>query len=679
MGIIFRALAQWTPGIALSVAAVCGMAQAQPAPSPARPAPAAPSPAGAAAAVPAVSQAKPGKLPLSAFIQQSYLHGALISPDGKRLLLSVAKDGDNTLAVVDSVGKKVEFTHRISGDQELNWFRFAGNDKFIFSVSATGGFEGEEIRFWRLLAADIATGQIHYIGRRSEGILGDDVLYVDPAGQYVVMSVQASVFDWPAVWRFPLDATAAKAAKLIQAQRTGVWNWFADDQGAVRMGLQSDGEKLNILYRKAPADSLKSIAILTKKEIEDQIWDVERIVSGSDEGYAFQKDAAGFNRLVKFNYSTRTAGDVVFAPANADVTDVGYDAGGKPVAAYYTDDHDRIEWLDPKMARVQRALERALPQSQVWIISRSQDDAKMIVWSGNENNPGAFFVFDNVAKKLDALHVAQQDLSLASLATPKAVDYKARDGVNIHAYLTLPPGRAAKGLPLVILPHGGPYGIRDKLDYSNEVQFLANRGYVVLQPNYRGSDGYGDSFYKLGDGQIGRAMQDDLDDGMDWLVKEGIVDAKRVCIVGSSYGGYAAVWGVIRNPDRYRCAASFAGVMNWKRQLKYQNNQESDGSERKGWSRKVRGGTDGNFDLAMISPAQQVARLTRPVLLVHGDKDTRVPFSQYKEMVELAGKANIPLETLVMPGEGHGFSRSADEEKWYASLETFLGKHNPAD
>jgi len=157
----------------------------------------------------------------------------------------------------------------------------------------------------------------------------------------------------------------------------------------------------------------------------------------------------------------------------------------------------------------------------------------------------------------------------AQLSPMEAVRYKARDGLEIPAYLTLPTGREPKSLPLVIMPHGGPYGVRDTLEFDPEVQFLANRGYVVLQPNYRGSDSYGIDYYKRGYGEWGRRMQDDLDDGMDWLVGRGIVDPKRACLVGSSYGGYAAAWGATRNPERYRCASCFAGVFNLRKQLFY--------------------------------------------------------------------------------------------------------------
>jgi dipeptidyl aminopeptidase/acylaminoacyl peptidase len=229
---------------------------------------------------------------------------------------------------------------------------------------------------------------------------------------------------------------------------------------------------------------------------------------------------------------------------------------------------------------------------------------------------------------------------------------------------------------LIILPHGGPYGVRDTLDYNTEVQFLANRGYAVLQPNFRGSDSYGEEYYKRGEGQIGRAMQDDLDDGMDWLEKEGTIDPARVCVVGTSYGGYAAMWSVIRNPERYRCAASFAGVTDFKSQLKYDGKFVKSRYAR-AWRDKVRGAED--FDLDTVSPAQNAEKLTRPLLIAHGDEDSTVPYSQFTKMMKALKKAKKTVDNHTYKGEGHGFDDSVNKKDWLDRLEAFLAKHNPAN
>ncbi len=233
------------------------------------------------------------------------------------------------------------------------------------------------------------------------------------------------------------------------------------------------------------------------------------------------------------------------------------------------------------------------------------------------------------------------------------------------------------GLPLIVHPHGGPFGIRDTDNYDDWVQLLANRGYAVIQPNFRGSGGYGASFELLGSGQIGRAMQDDLDDAVAHLVREGIVDPARVCMVGASYGGYAAVWAAIRNPEIYRCAASWAGVMHFERQLAHDSNYLFGRTRGRHWDSVD--GDQTNFDLDDVSPAVQVARLTRPVLLAHGEKDNRVPFDQYRLMAGRARSEGVPLETLVLPESGHGFSGVEDEQAWFDALVAFLARHNPAD
>jgi dipeptidyl aminopeptidase/acylaminoacyl peptidase len=237
-------------------------------------------------------------------------------------------------------------------------------------------------------------------------------------------------------------------------------------------------------------------------------------------------------------------------------------------------------------------------------------------------------------------------------------------------------GREPKALPLIILPHGGPYGIRDVLEYNPEVQLLANRGYAVLQPNFRGSGGYGEDFERKGNGQMGRQMQDDLDDGMDWLVKSGTVDPQRVCMVGASYGGYAALWGATRNPERYRCAASLAGVTDLRQQLNYSDDFFMTSKNRRQWRERVQGPK--GFDLESVSPLQQTSKLKVPILITHGTQDRTVPFKQAKSYVDKLAKEKKTFEFYEYKNEGHGLRSAANRADWFERLEEFLEKHNPS-
>ena len=465
---------------------------------------------------------------------------------------------------------------------------------------------------------------------------------------------------------------------LVARDHPGFSSVCFDDAGAVRMGMAFlSGGKVRVLYRSKPGDPLREIAKITEDNFDDTIWDVLRITQGSDEGLVLKPGPDGWMAVRKFNYATREVGEVVFSVPGWDVDEATVDDKGQLIAAFHTDDRDRVTWFDPKMKALYARLGKALAGQQVWVTSRAKDDSRMLVWAGSESNPGQTFLYDAAKRTMDGFDTALPDLDAALTATPKPVSYTTRDKHTIFAYLTLPRGRQAKGLPLIIMPHGGPYGVRDKLEFDSLVQLLANRGYAVLQPNYRGSGGYGKAFSELGAGQIGRAMQDDLDDAMDWAVAQGIADPKRVCMAGASYGGYAALWAVIRNPERYRCAVSFAGVTDWKRQLKYDANFFTRKGAKK-WMARVQG-EDPNFSLDLVSPVPQIARLTRPVLLSHGDEDTNVPFKQFTLLRDAAAKAGKPIETMVFAGEGHGFDKDENEERWYAAIEAFLAKHNPAD
>jgi dipeptidyl aminopeptidase/acylaminoacyl peptidase len=252
------------------------------------------------------------------------------------------------------------------------------------------------------------------------------------------------------------------------------------------------------------------------------------------------------------------------------------------------------------------------------------------------------------------------------------------DGLDITGYLTVPGGKAAKNLPLVVLPHGGPEG-RDTLGFDWWSQALASRGYAVLQPNFRGSEGFGWKFVQAGFGQWGKAMQTDLSDGVRILAKQGTIDPKRVCIVGASYGGYAALAGATMDPGVYRCAASVAGPADLKRMLVDSNSrfESSNNSTLRYWLRFM--GADGlkDPDLAAISPAKMADKVEIPLLLIHGKDDTVVPYVQSTIMASAMKKAGKPVELVTLTGEDHWLSRGATRLQMLTSVVDFLEKNNP--
>jgi dipeptidyl aminopeptidase/acylaminoacyl peptidase len=269
-----------------------------------------------------------------------------------------------------------------------------------------------------------------------------------------------------------------------------------------------------------------------------------------------------------------------------------------------------------------------------------------------------------------------QQIRGKELASVESTSYKARDGLDIPAFVTQPHGVEPKLLPLVVMPHGGPFA-RDEWSYDPWAQFLANRGYVVLQPNFRGSTGYGRSFVEKGVGQWGRTMQDDLDDGVKWLVEQGKVDPKRVCIMGASYGGYAAMWAAARNPDIYRCAISFAGISDLAAMIRYDRKAFSAARYHRAWREKVQG--EKSFDLDTVSPLYTASQISIPLLIAHGDKDENVPVSQSKKLHEALKKANKPHEFIVFEGEGHGLQSPENAVGFLKRVEDFLRLHNRAE
>ncbi len=623
------------------------------------------------------AEAPPPIIPTSAFASRTVFSDApVLSPDGSYVAFSLVEDGKTSVDVLRIDGAVVVQKIVVGKGEDVQWVGWAGNGRVL--VAATQSIPvpalGIELRTSRVFSVEIANATVRQVAHTL-----DDLVHVDPDGAFLLVSRQRPV-PGPGtdmdVWRTWTDGSGRPDERVTDLP--GVFRWIADETGALRVGLGLDGRKLKVWYRSTGEEAFRVIGKLREGD-DEEMWKVVRVIAGTDEGLTLEPGPSGRVALRKFNYATREVGEVIYENPDCDTEDFTVDEEGRPQAVQFTDDRERIVWLDPAMAALQARLERALGEDgQVRIVQRSRNGARVLISSTSASNPGSWYFYTPADRKLQEFAKLRPEVDVAALTKVEPIEYAARDGTTIHGYLTLPRGREAKALPLIVMPHGGPYGIRDSLDYSDEVQLLANRGYAVLQPNYRGSGGYGEAFTELGRGQIGRRMQDDLDDAVDWAAGQGLIDPARVCLVGASYGGYAALWGVIRNPERYRCAASFAGVTELDKQLAYDRDFFNTAGGR-AWRDRVRG-DDRGFDLDTVSPARRVNDLHRPVLLVHGRLDSTVPFRQFEIMRSAMQKARVPdAEFLVFDNAGHGFGNTADEQAWYDALLAFLARNNPAD
>ena len=629
----------------------------------------------------AVPQAVPEEIATSAFASRPQIERAVISPDGSRFVVTRNLNGTALLTVYDSASLKpvVQKVLAASSENHLDKVMWAGNGKVLVSMGTyTSIMMIPNVHVSRLFALDVESGDVDEVGFDRQGIEGDDVLFTDPHGRYIILSLNEDLLEQPDVYHVPLDGQGMENAVKVQKRMRLVDEWWADDAGVVRLGIGTKDGKMFVHYRSGPDDKFERVAKVKEDTDEFDNWDVSGLYAGSDLGYALIGGEDGRVALHGFDYSSGTPGDVVFAHDEWDIRGIAYDEAGKPVGARYFADTYETHWLSPQWEKRSAALAKALPGGSVDVLDLARN-GRALVRHGGAHDPGALYFYDPEAKRLDLVGNFRPEIDHRKLARTTAVTYAARDALPIRAYLTLPPGRAAKNLPLIVLPHGGPYGVRDGLSYNDEVQLLANRGYAVIQPNFRGSGGYGLAFEMAGTGQIGRAMQDDLDDAMDWAVKEGIADPQRVCMVGSSYGGYAAMWSVIRNPERYRCAASWAGVTDFKTQYRYTTRYSDKDREGRKWRRQIRGMDEDRLDLTDISPARRLSQLTRPLLVAHGKDDGVVPFDQFERMVKEAEEAGVKLDTLVIEDTGHSFAEAEHEQAWYDALVAFLAKHNPPD
>lgn len=344
------------------------------------------------------------------------------------------------------------------------------------------------------------------------------------------------------------------------------------------------------------------------------------------------------------------------------------------IATSYYDERQRIYWKDKNFEADYKLLQKKLPQKEIGFASSTKDEKLWLVAAYSDTDPGEVHLFDRTTKKLTLQYRLREKLNRDHLAPMKAVKYPSSDGLEIPSYLTLPKGVEAKNLPAIIVPHGGPWG-RDVWGYNSMAQFLANRGYAVLQPNFRASTGYGKKFLDAGNGEWGQKMQDDVTWGAKYLIAQGIADPKRVGIMGGSYGGYATLAGVTFTPDTYAAAVSIVGPSNlitllesippyWEQIRTLFHRRMGDPNT-----------PEGRAQLERQSPLNSAQKIKTPLLVIQGANDPRVNKRESDQIVIALRDRGFPVEYLVAPDEGHGFARPVNNMAMFATAEKFLAKH----
>jgi dipeptidyl aminopeptidase/acylaminoacyl peptidase len=612
---------------------------------------------------------------VEAFAAPPFLSSPELSPNGQYFAARMVVQGETRLLLMPIHDRTVTPTVLgIKSDEvDIDWWQWVNDDWVLIGLSATSNVDGEDFRISRVGAVQRGTGKFVKLAWDIAAQNAGRVIWVARDGSpHILLGVQRSIYVGPSFWTEVIDIDVSTGKfKTIIHPREGVMNYYADASGTVRLGYGYDDARRTgrMLYRPNAKARFKIIEQANYKKNEKLNFP-SMFLAAADKALTIS-DADGFDAVYELDLATLERGKKIFGVDGYDVDGlVSGPSGNALVGISLTEDRARTHWIDPGFAQTQAEIDKAVGVGRASIVSWSADQQKLLVQVGSANQVGSYFVYDrSTGGSMWRLSYADETLKMRKFAAVSTISYKARDGENIRAVLTLPTDRPAKNLPLIILPHGGPEA-RDSEAWDWWVQFLAWRGYAVVQPNYRGSTGFGSRFLDLGDGEWGLKMQDDLNDAVTHLAKQGLADPKRVCMAGGSYGGYAALRAAQRDGALYRCAVSFAGVSDLAGMARYDSQFLNGASAKAGWKESAP-------NLAAVSPVKHAEQFSIPVLIMHGKADLRVPVKQSREMAEKLKAAGKVYKYIEQPKGDHHFSRTEDRLQFLKEMDAFLQQYNP--
>ncbi|SFS06060.1 Dipeptidyl aminopeptidase/acylaminoacyl peptidase [Dyella sp. OK004] len=618
-------------------------------------------------------------IPVEDFARRPQISDPTLSPDGQHIAVRMDDYDNHNHAVmvynVTDMKNPISMLRMPKFEIPLDIIWVSPTRLVVQKGKETGSLDKPAF-YGEVLATDLDGKHVDYIygydnlGTRATTRAGDKgwgyvVGRPRPSNGHVYMETES----WDNKGHYALyDVDAVKnARRLIGDISVSGMSFMVGNDGEVHYAYGSNDNFDFVAYRRqngawAPLDTTKdyrSFIPLANTPDQKRIYAFYSREGGPTS--LVEQDEDGGNRKVLAKDSFSNIRSVEWTPMPrqpfATILDTGI-----PTANY----------IDPSLpaAKLHMALSKAF-RGYVRFINYSEDGGQLLFSVSSDRDPGTFYLIDTKTNKVNKLFTGHPWIDPTRMAERRPLRFKASDGMELEAILTIPPGRGEANLPMVLLPHGGPHGINDDWFYDRDAQFLASRGYLVLQVNYRGSDGRGRNFTEDGYLKWGTRIQQDLIDGVKWAVAENYADPKRVCVYGASFGGYSAMMTTIRAPDMFKCAVGYAGVYDLA--MMYKKGDVREEKTGRSYLHAVIGKDDA--DLAANSPDKLADKIPVPVLFVHGEADVRAPFAQAKAMRAAMDAAHKPYEWLSKPGEGHGFYDEKNTVEFYKTLQAFLDKY----
>ncbi len=628
--------------------------------------------------LPAVALAQaPAPKPADDYIRQPAYLSMALSPDGKSLAAMVPINGRRNVALVDLEHRTVVALTGHTTDDVYS-YQWLGN-RVIEVVAADLDERGGALRFHQHLIVDVVDkevlGDLQAISRFGES----QVLAALPGdgSEMVIKTYDRNIASADA---YRYDARTNRKQLLTFRSPGSVENFVVDHAGRVRVAVSATrGGMRTVVWMRPDNDAEWT-------QVHDDPAQQETFVP-----LAFDDDDRtlyvgvpseahrGLRDVYAYDTATSTMGPRVYEATGADAGSVVIDRVRHRIAGVRDGSAAGVHWVDPGWEQVQRSLDQALPNAHNRISWARDDTDRMIVASEADAEPPTYYLFDRKSLRLEPVARARPWLAADDLSPRGFVSYRARDGLTIPAYLTMPKHPDGAKPPLVVIIHGGPFTSGYRYGYDGEAELFASRGYAVLQPNFRGTLGYGQAFAEAGWRQWGLAMQDDVTDGVRWLADTGRVDGDRVCLYGASYGGYATLWGLEKEPTMFRCGVAFLAVsdlelmfdVTWSDTMRYERGDSSTN-----YFRRTLGDPDRGRDaLRAVSPDLHADRLQAPLLLAYGATDQRVPIIHGTRMRAALDDAHKPYEWVVYSDQQHTVFDPENRADFYGRVEAFLKKN----